>query len=180
MYILRAVGWWLLLPALSGFVPGCMKAQRPPPTQSNAATRKSDEPDAKQAEGSEQSGRREAAQNSSGQRIAIPDIEGCPRDKTTLYRGTVTSFRRTASLTEITVRTEWDTTEKLVQPNDAHRIIFRLDGEPMKDEDLKQIQAMLNGGASEIRATVWVCLEQDKGVIKIIDWQRPKGGTLAP
>ena len=116
-----------------------------------------------------------AAQNAAKKdvRTAIPDIKGCSRDQVTFYKGTVLSFRRTTKSTEVTVRTEWDTTEKLVQPNHDKSIDFRFQGQPLKAEGWKQVDTLLSAHPEKVRATVWVCKQEDKEEIKIIDWEPP-------
>lgn len=106
-------------------------------------------------------------------RIAIPDIKGCSRDQVTFYKGKVLLFRRSTKSTEITVRTEWDTTEKLVQRNNDNSIEFRFQGRPLKDEGWKQIDRLLSAHPEKVRATVWVCNRADKEEIRIIDWEPP-------
>jgi len=103
-------------------------------------------------------------------RIAIPDIEGCSRDETTFYEGEVLSFSQSAESTEIVVRTEWETTEKLTQMNAGHPIKFLLQGRPIKDTELKEIKSALATHAGTVQTTVWVCKEEGKDIIKIIDW----------
>ncbi len=117
-----------------------------------------------------------AAQNAKRKdvRIAIPDIKGCFRDQITFYKGKVLSFRRSRKSTEITVRTEWDTTEKLVQPNNGNSIEFRFQGQPLKDEAWKQIETLLSAHPEKVRATVWVCKQEDNEEIKVIDWKPPE------
>jgi hypothetical protein len=163
--MLRIIGLALVLSTVSFFVPGCAKAQQeqPSPAQSKPA----------EAAG-KRSENRDMSQESGNKRVAIPTIEGCSRDKTTFYSGTVTSFKRTEQSTEITIRTDWDSTEKLVQPKGNYEIEYRLGGQPVKDEDTKQIESELKAGDAKLHATVWVCLDKDKTIIKIIDWKTPK------
>lgn len=106
-------------------------------------------------------------------RVAIPAIEGCSRDETTFYEGRVLSFRQRAKSTQIEVRTEWDTNEKLTQLNDGHAIKVLLQGRPIKDAELKEIKSALTNHARTVHATVWVCKEEGKDIIKIIDWTSP-------
>ena len=103
-------------------------------------------------------------------RIAVPDIKGCSRDQVTFYKGEVLSFRRNKSI-QITVRTEWDTTEKLVEPN-TDNIEFRFQGQPLKNDGWKQIDTLLSAYPKKVRVTVWAC-KLRKEEIKIIDWEPP-------
>lgn len=159
----RIIGLALLF-TVSFLVPGCAKALQPQPSVQSKPT----------AAANKNAGNREASQESGNKRVAVPAIEGCSRDRTTFYSGTVTSFKRTENSTEITMRTDWDSTEKLVQPQGNNRIEYRLGGQPIDDEGLKQIESELKAGDAKLHATVWVCLDKDKTVIKIIDWKTPK------
>ncbi len=116
---------------------------------------------------------------SQDKRTAIRDIEGCSRDQTTFYKGKVLSFRRTTKSTEITVRTEWDTTEKLTQPNEGRPIDFRLDDRPIKDAEWKRITSALAAHTQPVGATVWICRKEDKEILKMIDWTLP-GNNSTP
>jgi hypothetical protein len=85
----------------------------------------------------------------------------------------VLSFQREKAAVEITIRTEWETTEKLAQSNSDNSIEFRLKGEPLKEHDWKQIESLLSDPSHRLSATVWVCQTGDKDQIRIIDWQTP-------
>lgn len=111
--------------------------------------------------------------NRSDSKIAIPEIKGCSRDKTSFYKGKVLFFLRNEKSVEITVRTEWDTTEKLVQANADNSIEFRLKGRPLKDDESKQIESLLSRNPQQVSVTVWVCNPGDKEQIKIVDWDPP-------
>jgi hypothetical protein len=103
-------------------------------------------------------------------RTAIPEIKGCTRDQTTFYRGRVLSFRRKPTAIEITIRTEWDTTEKLVQSTKTSSVEYRLKDHPISGSDLKQIESRLKDHPAEVQATVWVCQINNSQAVKIIDW----------
>jgi hypothetical protein len=109
---------------------------------------------------------------SSHSRIAIPEIKGCVRDQITFYKGKVQSFKRDERSLEITVRTEWDTTEKLTS-DDSKAIEFRVKGKPAKDEQWKTIENALSDSSPQLGVTVWVCKAGDREQIKIIDWDPP-------
>ena len=106
-------------------------------------------------------------------KVAVPEIKGCSRDQTSFYKGKVLSFLRNEKSVEITVRTEWDTTEKLVQANADNSIEFRLKGRPIKDDEAKSIESLLSDNPQQVGVTVWVCNPGDKQQIKIIDWDPP-------
>ena len=105
-------------------------------------------------------------------RIAIPEIKGCVREQITFYKGKVQSFKRDQGSLEITVRTEWDTTEK-VTSDDSEMIEFRLKGEPLKDEQWKLIETLVADSAKQLEVTVWICKVGDRDQIKVIDWEPP-------
>jgi hypothetical protein len=104
-------------------------------------------------------------------RVAIPDIKGCPRDDITFYKGKVLSFKRDESMVEISIKTEWNTTEKLSQSEKS--IEFRLNNQPLKELEWKDVESMLSDPSHQPSATVWVCRVGGKDQVKIIDWQKP-------
>ena len=106
-------------------------------------------------------------------RTAIPEIKGCTRDQTTFYRGKVLSFRRKPTAIEITIRTEWDTTEKLVHSTKASPVEYRVRNHPISVSELKQIESRFRDQPAEVHATVWVCQINNSQALKIIDWELP-------
>lgn len=104
-------------------------------------------------------------------RTAIPEIKGCTRDQTTFYRGKVLLFRHLPTAIEITIRTEWDTTENLVQSTKANPVEYRLQNHPISGSELKQIESRLKDHPAEMHATVWVCQINNSQAVKIIDWE---------
>jgi hypothetical protein len=74
---------------------------------------------------------------------------------------------------EITVRTEWDTTEKRAQDNSDNSIDFRLKGQPLTDDDRKRVESLLANNPEQVQVTVWTCNPGSKEQIKIIDWDPP-------
>jgi hypothetical protein len=106
-------------------------------------------------------------------RTAIPEIKGCARDQTTFYRGKVLSFRRKPTAIEITIRTEWDTTEKLVHSTKASPVEYRVRNHPISVSELKQIESRFRDQPAEVHATVWVCQIKNSQALKIIDWELP-------
>ena len=103
-------------------------------------------------------------------RTAIPEIKGCTRDQTTFYRGKVLSFRRMPTAIEITIRTEWDTTEKLVQSTKTSPVEYRRQDHPISGSEFKQIESRLKDHPAKVHATVWVCQINNSQAVKIIDW----------
>ena len=106
-------------------------------------------------------------------RVAIPEIKGCSRDQVTFYKGKVLAFNRSDKSVAITVRTEWETTEKLTQDNSDNSIEFQLKGQPLKDDDRKRIETLLADKPEQVQVTVWTCNPGSKEQIKIIDWDPP-------
>jgi hypothetical protein len=106
-------------------------------------------------------------------RVAIPEIKGCSRDQVTFYKGKVLAFNRTAKSVAITVRTEWETTEELVQDNSDNSIEFQLKGLSLKEDDRKRIESLLADNPEQVQVTVWTCNPGGKEQIKIIDWDPP-------
>jgi hypothetical protein len=106
-------------------------------------------------------------------KVAIPEIKGCSRDQVTFYKGKVLAFKRNDKFVEITVRTEWDTTEKRAQDNSDNSIEFRLKGQPLTDDDRKRVESLLANNPEQVQVTVWTCNPGSKEQIKIIDWDPP-------
>ena len=106
-------------------------------------------------------------------KVAIPEIKGCSRDQVTFYKGKVLAFKRTDKSVEITVRTEWDTTEKLTQDNSDNSIEFRLKDKTLTDDERKRVESLLADNPEQVQVTVWTCNPGGKEQIKIIDWDPP-------
>lgn len=106
-------------------------------------------------------------------RTAIPEIKGCTRDQTSFYQGKVLLFRRRLNAIEITVRTDWDTTEKLTQSTKTNPIEYRFQNRPISASELQQIESRLKDHTDDVRATVWVCQVNTSQSVKIIDWESP-------
>lgn len=114
------------------------------------------------------------------ERVAIPEIEGCTRDNTMFYSGEVRNLKRTKDSLEITVFTDWNTTATLVQPEKSPKVIFRRDEKELTDEQVRKLEADLSGHEPKYRATVWVCLERDRKVIKVIELLDAEGTSRLP
>jgi hypothetical protein len=106
-------------------------------------------------------------------RTAIPEIKGCTRDQTTFYQGKVLLFRRTPKAIEITISTDWDTTEKLVQSTKTNPVEYRLQNRPIEASEFQQLESRLKHHTDDVRATVWVCQVKTLQSVKIIDWELP-------
>jgi hypothetical protein len=102
----------------------------------------------------------------------------CPRDHLTNYSGPVIEYRRENGRTTLTIRTDWETTERveLKHPGtDDPSRWFLLQGRPFTPDDWKelevergQLKPQLRG---KMRASAWVC---DDGTNAIVDWNRPQ------
>jgi hypothetical protein len=111
-------------------------------------------------------------------RTEIPEIAGCTRSQTSFYRGKVLSFLRTRKSIEITIRTEWDTTEKLVHSTKENSILYRLQNHPISAAEFRQIESRLKDSTAEVRATVWVCQINGSQNVKIIDWEPTRANQV--
>ena len=116
--------------------------------------------------------RRAAAERQDGAgRIAPPARINCPRDHLTSYNGRILFFQRRTGRTVISVRTDWDTTERVVirhPRTDNPARWFLLRGEPFRPRDWRLIEASRNRLLPNARANIWVC---DNGSNPIVDWQ---------
>jgi hypothetical protein len=98
----------------------------------------------------------------------------CPRDHLTSYTGLVTGYRRENGRTSLTIRTDWDTTERveLKHPGtDDPSRWFLLRGRPFTPDDWKEIEVERGRLKPKMRASAWVC---DDGTNAILDWDRPR------
>ncbi|MCA1568466.1 MAG: hypothetical protein LC803_23010 [Acidobacteria bacterium] len=168
-YVVLLGGSFLLVNLL--FCSGCVEVQRnapagrgPQPT--SAATAQN------LKENQSKGGRRPQEDVASrGQRVAVPEIEGCERDNVTFFRGAVRYFKRTTDAVEITIRTEWDSDEELRQPTDKDRtVVYRLESKRMEEGNWGLIISKEGTIKPNVRATVWVCERDGEQTIKIIDW----------
>jgi len=123
-------------------------------------------------------GRPQSDATSRGQRVAMREIKGCPRDNVTFFRGEVASFKRSADSIEIAIHTDWDSDERLKQKTGKKdAIIYELDGKQMKEDDWALIVSESGDVKPKLRATAWVCEKGDEKIIKIIDWHLAGSST---
>src|SRR5262245_8133355 len=102
-------------------------------------------------------------------RSAPPAAVGCPRDRLTSYTGRIVSYRRTPAALSLSIRTDWDTTERVrLAPPTLDRL--RVAGKPFSTKDWAQVEAS-GKPRPGLRATAWIC---DEGP-PLIDWQPPDG-----
>jgi hypothetical protein len=97
----------------------------------------------------------------------------CPRDHLTNYSGIVVAYRRENGRTLLTIRTDWETTERveLKHPgSDDPSRWFLLQGRPFAPDDWKEVEVERGRLHPKMRATAWVC---DDGSNPVVDWKRP-------
>ena len=86
----------------------------------------------------------------------------------------VSDYHRENGRTTLTIRTDWDTTERveLKHPGtDDPSRWFLLRGRPFTADDWKEIEVAPGRLKAKMRASAWVC---DDGTNAIIDWDRPR------
>jgi hypothetical protein len=106
-------------------------------------------------------------------RVRPPDAIGCSRDELTVYTGRVTSYRRRPDRLTLVIRTDADTTERVVVRPPAggdFTRVFRLRGGPFAGSDWNQIESSGGRPRAGLRAAVWVCAN---GPV-LVDWDAPK------
>ena len=107
-----------------------------------------------------------------GGRLAPPAAVSCDRNQLTSWTGVVSGYERNRGSTQIQVDTDAETVEKITLEHPGSKDPsgqFLLLGEPFKKSDWKKIEirrGMLNPG---MRATVWLC--EDDEFQAIIDWR---------
>jgi hypothetical protein len=108
-------------------------------------------------------------------RLAPPPAVTCPRDHMTSYTGRIVSYRRTAEALVLTIRTDWDTTERvqLAPLRPDHLLVH---GAPFAATDWVRIESSPDHARPDLRATAWVCGD---GRPPVIDWQPPPAPAKA-
>ena len=100
-------------------------------------------------------------------RLSPPTAVTCPRDHLTSYTGRVVSYRRTADALDLTIETDWDTTERArLAPLRHEHLLVR--GAPFAAADWTRIESSPDRARPELRATAWVC---DDRRPPVVDWQ---------
>jgi len=120
------------------------------------------------------------AQRARQERIAPPAKVSCPRDHLTSYNGRVIYFNRRTGRTIITVRTDWDTTERVVirhPRTDNPARWFLLQGETFKSTDWRLIEQGKNRLLPNLRANIWIC---DDGRNPVVDWRTNETEQSSP
>jgi hypothetical protein len=106
-------------------------------------------------------------------RVRPPDGFECPLDWTTAYIGTVVRFSRERDRTVLDIRTDWDTTERVVVSHagvDGPDRWFLLRGKPFGPEGWEAIESTPGQLRPGTRASAWVCLDRSN---PLVDWNPP-------
>jgi len=105
-----------------------------------------------------------------GERIRPPEGFECPLDWTTNYTGVVAGFSRDQARTVLDIRTDWDTTERVVIRHtgaDGPERWFLLRGKPFGLDGWKAIESKPGQLRASTRASAWICLDKQNPVV---DW----------
>jgi hypothetical protein len=103
-------------------------------------------------------------------RVGPPEAIACPRDRLTAYIGTVTRLSREKERTVLDIRTDWDTSERVVIAHlaaEGPERWFLLRAKPFGPDGWKAIESAPGQLRSGIRASAWVCTD---GTNPIVDW----------
>lgn len=119
--------------------------------------------------GGEQSGASEPAETRRAARLMPPATLKCSRNDLTSYTGLVIQYTRTPDSTSIVIRTDADTTEKIVVRHDNPANAFLLEGAPFAVEDWQKIESEAGVLHLNMRVTAWVCL--DGKTQPVLDWR---------
>ena len=104
------------------------------------------------------------------ERVRPPEGFDCPLDWTTAYIGSVTRLTRERDRTILDLRTDWDTTERVVVSHagsDGPERWFLLRGKPFAPDGWNAIESKPGQLRPGIRASAWVCLDRQNPVV---DW----------
>lgn len=101
-------------------------------------------------------------------RYAPPPDVGCDRNDLTVHVGEVTRYARKDGRIRLTLKTDEDTVESVsLEPGDK----ILLDGQLMKEEDWKKVEAREGQLKRGMRAAIWIC----RGGRPVLDWRPPRG-----
>ena len=106
-------------------------------------------------------------------RLAPPAAVTCPRNNLTSFTGRVTRWTRAPGETQMTIETDWDTSETVTLKHpgsDGASQWFLLNANAFQSSDWAQIEERKGQLKIGMRATAWVC---DDGRQPIVDWQPP-------
>jgi hypothetical protein len=105
------------------------------------------------------------------ERLRPPAQLTCPRDQLTSYTGRVLSLKRATGRTTLRIRTEWETTERVIVQHSGTRDPsprFLIGGEPFTNGDWMHIEDAGGHLRQGLQATAWVCTD---GSV-IVDWKK--------
>ena len=105
------------------------------------------------------------------ERLRPPGQLTCPRDQLTSYTGRVVSFSRAAGRTTLRIRTDWETTERVIVQHPGTRDPsprFLIGGEPFTSGDWVHVEDAGGHLRQGLRATAWVCTD---GSV-LVDWKK--------
>jgi hypothetical protein len=107
-----------------------------------------------------------------GARQRAPGSFTCDRNDLTSYTGVVRDYRRGTDSTALTIRTDFDTTERVLLKHpgtDDPSRFFRMQGEPFTSADWSRIESKKGVLREGTRASAWVCAD---GRV-MVDWGVP-------
>jgi hypothetical protein len=112
-----------------------------------------------------------AQQRADDERLRPPAQLTCARSQLTSYTGRVVSFSRAAGRTTLRIRTDWETTERVIVQHPGTRDPsprFLIGGEPFTSGDWVHIEDAGGHLRTGLRATAWVCTD---GSV-LVDWKK--------
>lgn len=106
-------------------------------------------------------------------RLRPPNTVQCDRNHLTSFTGAVVKYQRNANGLDITVHTDFDTTESFHLRGTKSELEgqFLIGRQRFKPADWKRIESSPKHLKANMRATAWVC-EQPQSVI--VEWEAPK------
>jgi hypothetical protein len=112
-----------------------------------------------------------AQQSADDERLRPPAQLTCARNQLTSYTGRVVSFSRAAGRSTLRIRTDWDTTERVIVQHPGTRDPsprFLIGGEPFTSGDWMHIEDARGHLRQGLRATAWVCTDGNV----LVDWNK--------
>ena len=102
-----------------------------------------------------------------------PAATDCPREQLTLYAGTVQRWQRRTGRTDLSIHTEWGSTEQLriLHPgSDNPAPWFLLRRQAFQASDWAHIETRPGQLRPGLKVAAWVCSD---GRNPLLDWQPP-------
>jgi hypothetical protein len=112
-----------------------------------------------------------AQRRAEDERLRPPAQLTCPRDQLTSFTGRVISFSRAAGRTTLRIRTDWETTERVIVQHPGTRDPsprFLIGGERFTSGDWMHIEDARGHLRQGLRATAWVCTDGNV----LVDWNK--------